>query len=281
MRIFSTLVGVIQVVFLLACSGLGEERLGLVSDVQPSLLAAGENGEQTRLPPVRAFDHRMVVLCMKDGNALEDVAACPDTVHQIGFHPIATAGDIRISEFVATISDVDTEAMDEPCGETRHVETVTPHLTRDVGRSLKLHDLSSEKYQKRIAKSVGLNSVALAVLARVDLDGNGTEEVLFEVNTDRPGKTLGETQSISLVGVRAIINKEVQTLFLHREILEIEDEGLYIMRQTGSLVGLTDIDADGRLEVVWTSDYYEGGTTLVHEFDGTQFIEMGSEGCGV
>lgn len=274
MRLFFAIGVLLHMSFILACSGLGMET------VESGQVPVEIVEETTSVPDVRAFDHRMVVLCMKDGVTLEDVALCPDTVHQIGFHPIQTTGEIRISEFFSTISPIDEEALGDPCGEIRHIEQSTPHLTRDVGRRLTHHDLQSKKYQSRIASAVGLKSVPLRVLARVDLDGNGTEEVLFEVNTDRPANAVGMTQSVSLVGMRAIINKEVKTLFLHREVLEIEDDGLYMMRQTGSLVGVTDIDGDGRLEVVWTSDYYEGGATIVHEFDGTEFVEMGIEGCG-
>lgn len=230
------------------------------------------------VPTIRGFEHEMLILCWQDGKPI-DAKECPTSIHQIGLAPIK-AGPISLSNAVSQVSALDTNSQGEPCGEIRNITNSIALPAIQIPRSISLHDPQSKKYRARIAEATQAKDTPIRVLARVDLDGNGSEEVLFEVNQDIDWHVKGPANIVSLVGIRALINGDVKTLLLHDEQTSVPANEQIHYWQKGTLEGVTDIDGDGRLEIVLGTSYYEGAAFSVYSFDGTQFTRLGAYGCG-
>ena len=221
----------------------------------------------------------MVLFCWKDGALLED-SQCPQKIIQVDIAPLA-AGPVRIPQWRSTLSPYDPEEADQgPCEGLRYVESQEALPAQDVGRQITLTDVKSSTYRRLIQEASGAAEVNIQQLARIDLDGNGTEEVLFEVNSHEGFMLEGPTHLVSLVGMRAIVDGEVKTFIIHdtQKTLKAGEQIHYWQR--GSLLGVTDVEGDGRLEVVLGDHYYEGGYTGIFTFDGKQLKHLAGNGCG-
>jgi hypothetical protein len=235
----------------------------------------------SKIPPtVRGVEGDGLLVCMETGKVFEDLQECPLRILEVGMAPIAD-GPMVIPQWVSTVSPaVGEEDLGEPCGDMRLVNAQVSMPGQEIGRSMTTMSLDSRSYGKRIKAATGAAEVKLRELVRVDLDGNGTEEVLFEVNSHDGFMLEGPTEIVSIVGMRAIVEGEVKTFLLHdtQQSLGRGDQIHYWQR--GSLNGVTDVEGDGRLEIVVGDTYYEGGYTGVFTFDGAQPKLLGGYGCG-
>ena len=231
------------------------------------------------LPDVRAVAHNMVLFCWKDGQLIAD-SACPAQVRQIGVSNVAN-GPVRIEQMLSTISSLPKDGLDEPCGNMRIVESSVsaPAITVE-GREMKLHDPKSKSYRTRLAETAGMADPPVEQLVRIDLDGDGTEEVLFVINSHSEWMVNGPDTILSMVGIRAVVDGEVKTQLIHntRDTIAKGQSAHYWLK--GTIAGITDIEGDGCLEVVISSEYYEGASAGVYQFNGKELILIGENGCG-
>ena len=118
---------------------------------------------------------------------------------------------------------------------------------------------------------------------RADLLGDGTDEVLLVV------ERLGDTYSLagapgdySVVLLRQIVDGEVTTTVVHRAVSESTPEQPSPYLLLARVAALADLNGDGRMEIVLSTHYHEGASTVVYEVtdDGTA-TEVLSVGCGV
>lgn len=114
---------------------------------------------------------------------------------------------------------------------------------------------------------------------RVDLDGDGTEEVIVSAfrSTGNGSFTVG-AGDYSLVFVRKLVRGVVRTILLEQE---------YHPRATAetttneyTIAGAWDLDGDGGSEIVVRGSYYEGGWTTLYRIRGTAAQKLVSVGCG-
>lgn len=239
-----------------------------------------DEGSSMPPPTVRGIEGDGLLFCMENGKVSEDRQDCPLRIHEVGTVPIA-GGPIVIPQWVSTISPaVGDEYEGEPCGDMRLVNAQVAMPGQEIGRSMTPMSLDSRSYRKRIKTATGAAEVSLRALVRVDLDGNGTEEVLFEVNSHDGFMLEGPTEIVSIVGMRAIVEGEVKTFLLHDTQQSLGEGDQIHYWQRGSLNGITDIEGDGRLEIVVGDTYYEGGYTGVFSFDGSEPKLLGGYGCG-
>ena len=125
--------------------------------------------------------------------------------------------------------------------------------------------------------------VKITRILRVDLDGNGEEEVLinatnyFTEDGDVPMDTAAPG-SYSIVLLRRVVAGKVQTEFVTGE-LDLKDESsasnLFEIR------GVLDLNGDGKLEVVVHSHYYEGAETTIYDCSSGKCEAALSVGCGL
>jgi hypothetical protein len=126
-------------------------------------------------------------------------------------------------------------------------------------------------------------TVKITRILRVDLDGDGEEEVLinatnyFTKDGDVPMDTAAPG-SYSIVLLRRVVAGKVQTEFIAGE-LYVKDESsasnLY------EIPAVLDLNGDGKLEVIVHSHYYEGGETTIYDCSGGECKAVLSVACGV
>jgi len=130
-------------------------------------------------------------------------------------------------------------------------------------------------------------------ILRVDLDGDGEEEVLISatnyftndksddtsaapfpeapVQAPRPG-------SYSIVILRRVVSGNVQTKLVAGEVYAKPDES--VAPNVFNLAAILDLNGDGKLEVIVHSFYYEGGQTTIYLCEPDKIEAALSVECG-
>jgi hypothetical protein len=125
--------------------------------------------------------------------------------------------------------------------------------------------------------------VKITRILRVDLDGDGEDEVLinatnyFTDDGDVPMDTAAPG-SYSIVLLRRVVAGKAQTELIAGEFY-VKDESsasnLY------EIPGVLDLNGDGKLEVIVHSHYYEGAETTIYDCSGGKCEAALSAGCGL
>jgi hypothetical protein len=125
--------------------------------------------------------------------------------------------------------------------------------------------------------------VKITRILRVDLDGDGEDEVLinatnyFTEDGDVPMDTAAPG-SYSIVLLRRVVAGKVETELIAGEFY-VKDESnasnLY------EIPGVLDLNGDGKLEVIVHSHYYEGAGTTIYDCSGGKCKAVLSVACGL
>lgn len=116
---------------------------------------------------------------------------------------------------------------------------------------------------------------------RVDLEGDGVDEVLISANDTYDYGTGATPEAYSVVLLRKVINEQVETAILFANYGEPGEElSAYFARSR--IAGFADLNGDGKLEVITQEDYYEGGAIIAWEYvnDDLGIDVILSAGCG-
>lgn len=125
--------------------------------------------------------------------------------------------------------------------------------------------------------------VKITRIVRVDLEGDGEEEVLISA-TNYLGKDdevllhSPEQGSYSIVLLRRVVAGKVQTQLVAGDVYPKPDS-----QNTANVYDVTavlDLNGDGKLEVVVHSMYYEGGATKVYRVESANITELLEVWCG-
>ena len=156
----------------------------------------------------------------------------------------------------------------------------------DQPRRPQMQSLTLETYQRVAAgllRSKGLNiqRAKLTQLMRVDLNGDGVEEVLMAASS-RPdfGHTPEERKGdYSLLAIRYLDNGVVRARILDYNIskrdLTFSAPGYF------EVMSCVDIDGDSQMEIVGANGYYEGNGFEAWKFDGKTTKSVMFAGWGV
>jgi hypothetical protein len=124
--------------------------------------------------------------------------------------------------------------------------------------------------------------VKITRILRVDLDGDGEDEVLinatnyFNKENDAPTDSPAPG-SYSIVLLRRVVAGKAQTEFVAGEVY-VKDESSAV--NVYEIPAVLDLNGDGRLEVIVRSKYYEGAETTIYDCPGGKCKAVLSVACG-
>ena len=125
--------------------------------------------------------------------------------------------------------------------------------------------------------------VKITQIVRVDLDGDGEDEVLinatnyFTEDGDVPLDTAAPG-SYSIVLLRRVVAGKVQTELVAGDLYVKDESSASNLYEISSVL---DLNGDGKLEVIVHSHYYEGSETTIYDCSGGKCKAALSVGCGL
>ncbi|HEX4697537.1 MAG TPA: hypothetical protein VH254_07685 [Candidatus Udaeobacter sp.] len=139
-------------------------------------------------------------------------------------------------------------------------------------------------------KGIDQPKVKIHNILRVDLDGDGEDEVLisatnyFRKDESVPMRSLAA--SYSMVLLRRVVAGKVATQLIEGEFYPkaypkaAQDEGRFDAPNAYKVIATLDLDGDGKMEIVIDSHYYEGEMTTIYQYDPKKAQAVLSVGCG-
>jgi hypothetical protein len=155
-------------------------------------------------------------------------------------------------------------------------------------RAAKTLSTSQPVYRKAVGsyasgKGFGKSNVRINQLQRVDLEGNGVDEVLISASSRDPQSLLvgSKKGDYSCALLRKIVGGQVKTSELGWfGATKNRPEGEAPYFETHRVEGMLDLDGDGVMEVVTCQRYYEGESFLGFTVQGGKLKQLFSNGIG-
>ncbi len=139
-------------------------------------------------------------------------------------------------------------------------------------------------------KTKGINQPKVKIdnIVRVDLDGDGDEEVLISatnyLSKDESIPMRSPAGSYSMVILRHVVGGKVETQLVEGEFFPkayaSKDESSFNAPNEYKVIAVLDLDGDGKMEIVVGSRYYEGEATTIYRYDPKKSESLLSVGCG-
>lgn len=189
------------------------------------------------------------------------------------------------------------KSIDEPCPDVYSVELAPKTEKATIAlaapwnalpRKARLQDTTQEIYvnaAREFLRSRGIKQplVRIKRLLRVDLEGDGEEEVLLEATHyaghDEEVPTGARAGDYSFVMLRRVVNGNVRTSLVAGEFYP--KATTFSAPNYYEIAAVLDLNGDGKLEVVVHSAYYEGGATSIYEWTAEKMKAVLSVECGV
>jgi hypothetical protein len=135
-------------------------------------------------------------------------------------------------------------------------------------------------------KGIEQPEVKIDNILRVDLDGDGEEEVLisaknyFSKDGHVPMRSLAA--SYSMVLLRRVVARKVETQLNAGEFYPkaAQEEGRFDAPNAYKVIATLDLDGDGKMEIVVGSHYYEGEEATIYRCDPKKSEALLSVACG-
>lgn len=155
----------------------------------------------------------------------------------------------------------------------------------------KIQNATQKVYQEAVRdvlKAHGLRNepVNITKILRVDLEGDGSEEVIIAATTQRDNFPSPEAKKndYSLVILRKIINGKVVTIPVVENYFTRDDnteQGDYSVPNCYTLEAVLDTNGDGVMEIITGWGYYEGIGKAIHEIKDGKAKQVLESGWGV
>lgn len=139
-------------------------------------------------------------------------------------------------------------------------------------------------YEKLVAEYLKKNGVAarpvIQQLVRVDLDGDGSGEVIIVAGNADATVSVIVRNTYSLVLLRRLVKGKAVDSVIRAHYYHEDVEGMADSPSSYRVAFVVDINGDGVLEVLIRGRYYEGFWYEIHEFRNNELIKVLSEGLG-
>ncbi len=240
--------------------------------------------------PIVAVEHGFLLGAGGSGKwvQMEDAAK---TVHGGEQYHLYT-----LTERLGVVKGGKPHAFEEPCPDQQVVNLTPKPKSGTIAvagswnalpRIPKVQDPTQPVYQKAVADflvSKGIHSpkVKITKIVRIDLDGDGQEEVLisatnyFTKDGSVPPSTVAG--SYSCVLLRRMVGDKVETVLVDGEFYPKAAERS--APNSYEISAVLDLDGDGKMEVILDTGYYEGGGTAVYSLTGKKPRQVLTVGCG-
>ncbi|MCP5541586.1 MAG: hypothetical protein H7A52_15700 [Akkermansiaceae bacterium] len=261
-----------------------------------ALLIAAAAGFSAAAEPATFLElpYRYVIGGFRDGKWLTSEQAGKTIAPGAAFRLFTLKGEAgrvtarRAGPDVDVCPDVWIAALDTEPDETPAIAVAAPW--NPLPRPVKIADNTVEVYVKAVAEilagqGIRKPDVRITQHLRVDLDGDGEEEVLLAAThyptADGEGSapTASGPGDYSFVALRRVVDGRVVTQILDGEFYEKAQE--FNAPNVHHVGGLLDLDGDGVMEIVLHSQYYEGGATTLWKLGPKGAEKVLEIGCGV
>jgi hypothetical protein len=134
------------------------------------------------------------------------------------------------------------------------------------------------------SRGIAKPNVKLTQVIRVDLDGDGVEEVLVSAANYETFKPYGgltpnaRAGDYSLVFLRKVVQGKVVTKIVAGEYYPEAKE--FAAPSEYRIIGVLDLNGDGVMDIVVSGRYYEGDWVDAYRIDGTGITKVLTMGCG-
>lgn len=139
-------------------------------------------------------------------------------------------------------------------------------------------------YEELVAGYLKKNGIAaepmIQQLVRIDLDGDGSEEVVIVAGNADSSRPVFFENTYSLVLFRRLVDGKVDTAVLHEHYYHEDSEGMADSPSGYKTVFVVDINGDGSLELILRGSYYEGFWYEIYEFSRSGLKKVISDGLG-
>lgn len=136
-------------------------------------------------------------------------------------------------------------------------------------------------------KQIKHPKVKIDSILRVDLDGDGEEEVLISAANyfAKPDHVpmRSPAGSYSMVLLRRVVAGKIETQLVEGEFhpkAYVSKEGSFDAPSIHKVIATLDLDADGKLEVIVGSNYYEGEEITIYRCDQKKVETLLTVSCG-
>jgi hypothetical protein len=137
-------------------------------------------------------------------------------------------------------------------------------------------------------KGIEQPKVKIDSILRIDLDGDGEDEVLISATNyfskDNSVPMRSPAGSYSMVLLRRVVAGKVETQLVEGEFYPkayVSDEASFNAPNAYKVIAVLDLDGDEKMEIVVSSDYYEGEATTIYRCDPKKIEALLSVSCGV
>jgi hypothetical protein len=183
----------------------------------------------------------------------------------------------------------------DPCHETQAVSFANSPPSKDglvaVGSQVKalprvprLLSPDQKIYQKATAailrqQGITRPKVKISQVISVDLDGDGSEEVLVSATHYAQGlSSRASSGDYSVVFLRKMVHDKVVTTIVAGDFFPKSVE--FGAPSEHRLAAVLDLNGDGIMEIVLFGRYYEGDWVAAYKAEGSEVTKIFSAGCG-